>query len=169
MTIAPGGSDAEEKCTGVSPALRQLAADARATIVRENAALKAERNARRYKAERDPLKYETQKANQREEYAARIADTEGREVRAYCKVPGKTLAEHDENAKARDASRKRAERGNATQAQKDAQADAKWLKRQRARGASEADIAAGLAKRAAGRTVEGEAEGYEANPNFGAF
>lgn len=163
MTIADSDPDAPKRLHEVVKAKRdQIAAD--------NQAAKAARNARRWKVERDPGEYEKQKANQREAYAAQIEAEEGREVRTYVKVPGSTRAEHEENAKARDAERKRNERSRATQNQKDADADKKWAARQRKKGRTDEQINEGLGQRATDRLYrQPEPDAYENNPDFGAI
>lgn len=163
MTIADDERRAQKN-------LRELVKAKRDQIAAENEAERAERNKRRWKAERDPVEYEKQKAAQREEYAAKIATEGGREVRSYEMVPGKTRAEHDANAKARDAARKRDERGKASQEKKDAEADRKWAARQRQKGWSEEQIQQGLDKRADDRRHRQPDPGpYESNPLYGAF
>lgn len=151
-------------------ALLKLVREKSAQIAADNEAAKAERNARRWREQRDPIEYEKQKEKQREEYANLIAAEEGREVRAYTKVPGKTRAEHAENAKARHAEKQRARWGNVTQAEKDAKADKVWLGRMRKKGWTDEQLAQGLAKRATDRLYrKPEPVPYEENPNFGLF
>lgn len=163
MTIASSDPDARKK-------LIDTVQDKRAQIVADNEAAKAERNARRWKRERDPVEYEKQKTAQREAYAAQIAAEEGREVRAYVRVPGTTREEHEENAKARDAARKREARSRASQEAKDRDADNRAVRRWRKKGWTEAQIADELAKRAAGRLHRQPDPGeYEDNPLYGAF
>ena len=147
---------------------RALIKATRQKIEADNLARKDERNARRWKAERDPEEYDQQKAGQREEYAQMIRETEGRDVRAYTKVPGQTPAERAENRRKRKAERQRKNWANASQAEKDAKADRVWIARQRKKGLSEAEIEAGLAKRRADR--EGDrVNSYADNDGFGAF
>lgn len=163
MSIASPDPDAPKK-------LREAVKAKRDQIAADNEAAKATRNARRWKRERDPVEYEKQKIGQREAYAAKIEAEEGREVRAYAKVPGKTREEHDDNARQRHAERERERRANATQVEKDAAADKKWAARQRKKNVPEEQIADGLAKRAADRQHRQPEPGpYEENPNFGAF
>lgn len=160
MPIATPKPDAPKNLSEVVKAKRaQIAAD--------NEVAKAVRNARRNKQERDPAEYQKQKVEQREAYAAKIAAEEGREVRAYAKVPGQTRAEHDENARQRHAERERERRTNATQVEKNKDNDRKWAARQRKKGWTEDQIAEGLAKRAADRQAKPDA--YESNPLHGAF
>lgn len=111
MTIADSPSNARK--------MMKLVREKRTQIAADNARLKDERNALRNKAERDPVEYEKQKADQKAAYAEMIAATEGRKVRAYAVVPGKTRSEHDQNARDRDAARKRDERKGAPQEAKD--------------------------------------------------
>ncbi|MDD9730443.1 hypothetical protein PVW46_11035 [Mameliella sp. AT18] len=89
-----------------------------AKISAENERLRAARNSRRWRAERDPVEYEEQKVRQRAEYAKVIAETEGREVRPYMHIQGDTPAEREANRKARkraaDAQRKAAKRAAET-------------------------------------------------------
>lgn len=159
-----------EKPRNIKGDLRQAIEQAQAKIIAENEAKRVERNARRWREQRDPVEYNRQKIKQRADYAAQIAADEGREVRAYAPVLGKTRAEHDENAKARDAARKRASRSKADQVQKDKDADRTWTRRMRKNGWTDQQIAQGLAKRAADRYYRRpEPVAYEDNPNFGLF
>lgn len=163
MSIASTDPDAPKK-------LREVVKAKRDQIAADNEAAKATRNARRWKRERDPLEYEKQKAGQREAYAAKVEAEEGREVRAYVKVQGKTRAEHDDNARQRHAERERERRANATQAEKDKANDDRSARRWRKKGWTEEQIAEGLAKRKADRLHRQPEPGpYEENPNFGAF
>ena len=147
--------------------LRQLARDKLASIEADNLRLKDERNARRWKAERDPKEYEAQKAAQREAYRNKISHEKGREVRAYNSVGGKTHDEHDANARKRDAERKKALRNNASQDEKDQEADRVWTRRQVKAGKIPAQIEAGLAKRLIDR--QDRPTPYSENPNFGLY
>ncbi|MCA1777727.1 MAG: hypothetical protein LC676_19605 [Loktanella sp.] len=154
--------------------LRKTIEEKQAKIKAENEAKRRERNARRWREQRDPVEYDRQKAKQRGDYAAQIAADEGRNVRAYTPVPGKTRAEHDKNAKARDAERKRASRKNADQAAKDREADRKWERRKRGAGWTDEQIIEGLANLAAKRAADRyysqpEPVAYADNPNFGLF
>lgn len=162
--------DATEEARNIKANLRQSVEKARNKITAENEAKRAERNSRRWREERDPVEYDRQKANQREEYAAQIAAEEGRAVRAYVPVPGKTRAEHDENAKARHAEKERTRRANADQAAKDREADRKWAGRKRKAGWTDEQIEQGLADLATKRHYrQPDPVSYEDNPNFGIF
>ena len=103
------------------------------------------------RAERDPVKYEAQKAVQREQYAKEIATTEGRDVRSYLKIEVAQKMERDVIRKERDAKRQAEKRASATQEQKDARADTVWKKRAEKRGLTSDQIAEGMAKRIADR------------------
>lgn len=139
-------------------------------IADENERLKSERNARRYKAERDPIEYERQKAGQRAEYAVQIAEEQGRSVRAYEKIPGKTRAEHDQNSRQRRAERERERRAAQDQSEKDKRADHVWAKRKREAGWTSDEIRKGLEERAEKRLYRRpEPVPYEDNPNYGMF
>lgn len=163
MTIAKTEPDDQKKL------LRELMRKKRAQIAADNAAARTERNARRWKSERDPVEYEKQKVEQRKAYALQIETEEGREVRSYVKVPGKTRGQHKENAKARDAERKRIERSRATQSDKDAEADRKWVARKQKAGWSEAQIAEGLLARQEERLQRRRETDYDNHPLYGAF
>jgi hypothetical protein len=146
---------------------RELIADYRGKVASENERNKATRNARRWKEERDPVEYEAQKVQQKVEYAAKIAEEEGREVRAYVKVPGKTVEERERNRLARKAEKEAARRSTAPTATKHKNADRMWIKRKKAAGWTPGRIAEGLAQRHADRQTDpGE---YENNPLYGAF
>ncbi|MDO6521289.1 hypothetical protein Q4578_06805 [Shimia thalassica] len=163
MTIADTTSDARKT---VMDTVREK----REQIAADNARNKAERNARRYKAERDPDEYEKQKKDQKAEYADMIAETEGREVRAYVVVPGETRSEKDQNARQRHAEKERKRWANASQEQKDKKNDKVWCSRKGKAGWSEERIALELAKRQeARRHRQPEPGPYEDNPNYGAF
>lgn len=163
--ISVAGSDAD-----TLKKRRELAIATQEAIAAENEATRVARNARRNREKRDPVEYEKQKVKQKEEYEARIAAEEGRAVRPYVKVPGKTCAEHNENAKARDAARKRASRANADQADKDREADRKWEVRMREKVWTDGQIAQGLAARETNRRYRHlEPVSYQDNPNFGLF
>lgn len=140
----------------------------RAKIAAANDAARAERNAQRWKAERDPDEYQKQLERQRAEYAAKIKTEEGREVRAYQKVPGATKAEREENRRARAAERMRESRENSPRETKDKDADRKWVARQRKKGLTEEEIEAGLERRREERQAE-RAYDYARNPDFGRF
>lgn len=155
---------------GVAPELRATIKAAREQVAVDNLAKKEQRDERRRAARRASPQYQAELKEARDIYEARILTEEGREVRNYTKVPGKTREEREENAKARDAARKRDERANATQAEKDKENDRKWVARQRKKNVPEEQIAEGLEKRAADRVHrQPEPSAYEDNPDFGAF
>ncbi|WP_424976806.1 hypothetical protein [Leisingera sp. S232] len=163
MTIADNDPDAPRN-------LRDAVKAARLQIEADNEARKEARNNTRWRYERDPQEYDKQLDRQRQEYADKIAAKEGREVRAYTKVPGKTREEHDKNAKARDAERKREERSCATQEDKDREADKRWGRRMKKKGWTEQQIAEGLKQRHEKRRLRQPDPGpYEDNPDYGAF
>ena len=83
----------------------------------------------------------------RAEYARRIADEENRPVRSYQWVEGASTEDRERERLARKAERQRAARAGASEEAKALEADRKWTARQRAKGASEAEIAAGLQAR----------------------
>lgn len=159
MSIAPSKPDAPKSLSEVVKAKREQ-------IAEDNEAEKPVRDARRRALRRASPEYQIERAEARETYAAKIAAEQGRAVRPYSKVPGKTRAEHDENAKKRDAARKREERSLASQKDKDDEADRKWKARKRKIGWSEAKIAEGLEKRVRDRKA---ARPYDDNPGFGRF
>ncbi|KRS11032.1 hypothetical protein XM53_18305 [Roseovarius atlanticus] len=168
-------ADAGEAATsGLSKRLRELVKTKIKAIEADNLAKKEERNDRRRAARRASLEYQLELKEAREAYANKIAAEEGREVRGYEKVPGKTAEERAENAKAREADRERERRANADQATKERQADKKYVKRKKAAGWSDEQIEEGLAllheQRAADRLHRQPDPGkYEDNPKFGAF
>ena len=147
--------------------LMQLMHDKAEQIKADNKRLKNQRNARRWKAERDPAEYERQKAAQREAYRHRISSEEDREIRAYQPVDGKTRQEREANARQRDAERKKAERAGFSQDEKDREADRKWARRQVNAGKTAEEIETGLAKRVTDR--KNRPVPYGGNPNFGRF
>ncbi len=143
-------------------------------IAADNLAMKEQRDATRRAARRASPEYQAELAEQRQAYADKIAAEEGREVRAYVKVPGKTRAEREQNAKDRDAARKRDARCSATQEQKDKDADNRWIARQRKKGVPEEQIASELEAKKAARSEKRRLDRpdpgeYEDNPDFGAF
>lgn len=163
MSIAESGTGAPSK-------LAETIKKKRADIAAENERLKSVRNSRRWKSERDPAEYEKQKADQRAAYAAKVGAEEGREVRAYMKVPGKTRAEHEENAKKRHAEKERDRWSKVSQDKKDKKADDVFAARKRKAGWTEERIAQELDKRAADRLMRQPDPGnYKDNPDFGAF
>lgn len=163
MSIAESG-------TGVPSKLAETIKKKRSDIIVENERLKSKRNSRRWKEERDPAEYEKQKADQRAEYAAKVAAEEGREVRAYLKVPGTTRAEREANAKQRHAEKQRDRWSKVSQDEKDRKADQMKSARMRKAGVSEDQIAEEMARRAEKRLLRQPDPGnYEDNPDFGAF
>jgi len=165
----------ETQPRGLSEARRKLIRETIEKIEADNARLCAERNARRWKDERDPEEYERQKAHQRSQYA----DARDGSVRPYEKIEAATKTEHKEKAQARDATRQKkhydgmspAER----QAKSDRTADAAWCARRRAEGMSEDQIQAALdtriiernAKRVAKEQEAAEDAAMRALPTFG--
>lgn len=159
-----------ESSTGVPSKLAETIKKKRSDIITENERLKSERNSRRWKEERDPAEYEKQKADQRAEYAAKVATEEGREVRAYLKVPGTTRAEREANAKQRHAEKQRDRWSKVSQDEKDKKNDKVWASRKRKAGWTQEQIAKGLVERAVERLNRQPDPGkYEDNPDFGAF
>lgn len=152
----------ETQRRGLPDHMRKLIREIREKIEADNARLSAERNARRWKDERDPEEYERQKAHQRRQYA----DERGGSVRPYEKIEAATKTEHREKAQARDAARKKkrydamspAER----QAKSDRTADAAWCARRRAEGMSEDEIQAALDTRIIERNAKRVAKDQEA-------
>lgn len=168
-------ADAGEAATrGLSQAMRELVKSKIKAIEADNLAQKEERNDRRRAARRASPEYQLELKEAREAYAEKIAAEEGREVRGYEKVPGKTAEERTANAKAREADRERERRAIADQATKDRQADKKYVKRKRAVGWTDEQIEDGLAllreQRAADRIHrQPDPAKYEDNPDYGAF
>ena len=150
---------------------------ARAAIIRQsiekietdNAAQKAKRNSKRWRAERknddgtDTPDYASDKASKRAEYAAQV-EAEGRTVRAYVKVEGDTPAVIKANRLARNAARKAERRAAATQDDLDRAADIKWASRMKKNGWAVDRIESGLEARRKDRK-----NAYADNPLFGAF
>jgi hypothetical protein len=126
---------------------RELAQAASARIKSENEADRAARNARRWKAERNPAEYEAQKERQRREYQP----LGGGPVRPYVKITASTKTERAELAKARDAERHRGKYAvmppEERQSVSDRKADRLWLERRRAKGVAEDILVAALAVR----------------------
>ena len=152
------------KKSGASPILLATVKAAKAAIEAENEKAKDERNARRWKSQRDPVDYEKQKRGQREEYAAQ----KGGKVRAYHKIDAKTEAERQKVMQERAAERMRANRKNARQEAKDREADRKFRARKEAAGWTSEEIEAGLERRRANRQTE-QANDYQSNPLYGSF
>ncbi|MEQ8400513.1 MAG: hypothetical protein RIE24_03625 [Silicimonas sp.] len=156
------------KNSSVSPNLLATVKAAKAAIKADNESAKAERNARRWKTERDPAEYEQQKENQREQYAAAVLADQGREVRAYHKIDAKTKAEREKIVQERAAKRMQRNRMKASQDTKDREADRKFRKRKEAAGWTAEEIAAGLRKLQADRAL-GRSNDYLGNPDYGKF
>lgn len=97
----------------------------------ENEILRAERNARRWKAERDPIEYENQKAKQRSQYAQNKTEP----VRPYVKIIATTKKDHAEKQKVRDAERQQKRYSKMTPAERQAKSDLTaefaWIERRR--------------------------------------
>lgn len=164
----------EAATTGLSKAMRELVEAKIEAIEADNAAKRKERNETRKAARRASPEYQLELKEARDAYAEKIAAEEGREVRGYQKVPGKTAEERAENARAREADRERERRANADQATKDHQADKKYVKRKKVAGWTDEQIEEGLAslreQRAADRLHrQPDPVKYEDNPKFGAF
>ena len=144
MTMEP---EEEKKPRGLSEARRKLIREVRAKIEADNARLRPERNARRWKSERDPEEYERQKERQRQEYA----EARGGSVRPYSRIEASTRTEHKEKALARDADRQKRRYGDMSpaerQAKSDRVADAAWIARREKQGMSEEEIRTALAAR----------------------
>lgn len=168
-------ADAGEAATsGLSQAMRELVKSKIKATKADNAAKKEERDERRRAARRASPEYQLELKEAREAYANKIASEEGREVRGYQKVPGKTPEEREANTRAREAERERERRANADQATKDRHADKKYVKRKRAAGWTDEQIEEGLTslreQRAADRIHRQPDPGkYEDNPKYGAF
>jgi hypothetical protein len=129
-------------------------------IKADNERVRSERNARRWKAERDPVEYERQKERQRQNYAdgfGRSCDLAEQPVRSYQKIPAVTKEEHLEQAKSRDAARQKARYDSLTpaerQAESDAKADRRFVKLRLSKGIPEDEIKAQLVARIAEREV----------------
>lgn len=164
----------DEQCTSGStiPELPPLSADVQtrrqtfrdmiakksAEIKAENERLRKERNSRRWRAERTPAEYQAQKERQRKEYAAGVLAEEGREVRAYEKIGGRTKVEHRENARARHAEQEKQRYNGLSEEERqrinDVKADKQFVDRLRKKGMPEADIAERLAHRIAEREAK---------------
>lgn len=156
----PDETDRLAQIRGVSKAFK-------ANVEAENERLRTERNARRFKAERDPVEYAKQKVEQREQYAAEIAKNEDREVRSYLKIEAANKIERDVIRKERNAETKRKSRANATPEDRAARADKVWEQRAIKRGLTQDQIAEGLAKRR--RDQKFNAAPYSENDDYGKF
>lgn len=168
--------ESEEKPQGKS-ARRAMIEATIAKIKADNERERAARNARRWKAERDPVEYAAQKDRQRRQYQ----DRKDGPVRPYAKIIASTKDEHHDQAQARDAERKAKGRAAMSpaerQADTDRKADRQWVDRRREKGISEEVIQAGLIariqERDARRAVEAQAEADDAamkeGPTYGMF
>lgn len=124
------------------------------------------RNAARWKAERDPVAYEAQKARQRDQYQPR----DGVAVRSYEKITAPTKADREAEAAARHAQREAKRYAGMTPAEKQAKsdqiADKAWLARKRERGIPEdiiqASFIARLQEREAARAAKARVDQAEA-------
>jgi hypothetical protein len=164
----------------MNPHQRAMIKEFQAKVKMENAELCAERSARRYKAERDPVEYEAQKVKQRAEYAAQ-AKAEGREVRSYEKIKAQTKVEKKTKVKTRHAEKEKERHAKLSPEEKQAISDRSGenrFKRQKSKaGWSEAEIQAGLvifiekreAKRKAANKAAAEKAALEVLPDFGVF
>lgn len=156
--------ESDEESQGLTAQARALAKAISDRIKAQNEADRSARNARRWKAERDPAEYEAQKERQRRQYQPR-----GEAVRPYAKIIAGTAEEHDDLAKARDADRQRGKYASLSpadrQAKSDRIADEAWLARRRNNGMSEEALAAAFAvrvqDRAAKRVAQSQAEADE--------
>lgn len=170
--------------TPVRAPLRSLIRTWLDQLEQDNEALRLERNNRRWYVERDPVEYERYKAQLRADYATRIRAEEGREVRTYERIPGKTVDDHAENVKARKTAQRRDQRAQETPEQREARKDQdafnKWEISKLKAGltadeifemtpAYEAARAARKAKKAAKAAKAEAASGIENLPNFGMF
>lgn len=148
-----------------------------AKIKADNERERAARNARRYKAERDPVEYEAQKVRQRSEYQA----GKDRPVRSYEKIIASTAEELQQITRARNAAQKAKGRAAMTpserQADNDTKVERRWVERRRAKGIPEEVIQAAfivyIQERDARRAMEAQAEAEDAamkaDPMFGRF
>lgn len=120
----------------------------------DNEKRRLERNAKRYKAERDPKEYERQKARQRQEYA----DECGGDVRSYEKIAAATKDDHAKIRRVRDAARKKssyaAQSAEERKAESDKKADRQFVQRRKNKGVSDAVIQAELEARVQKREAE---------------
>ena len=144
----------EQKPRGMPEYLRKVVRDIKAKIEADNALLRDERNARRWKSERDPEEYALQKELQRQEYA----EAKGGSVRPYTKIEATTVAEHQEKARKRDAERQKERYNNMSPAERQAKSDSiankRFMNRCREKGMSEDEIQIALNA----RIVEREAK-----------
>lgn len=147
-------------------ALRALMQATSDRIKAENEQKREARNARRWKAERNPLDYEAQKERQRSQYQPK----NGISARSYKKLTGATKAEREDEAKARHAERE-AERyagmsPDEKQAKSDETADRAWMKRRRDKGIPEeviqAEFIVHMQEREAKRAMKAQEEAEEA-------
>ncbi|MBW7056984.1 hypothetical protein KY389_09795 [Paracoccus bogoriensis] len=154
-------SQDETQTRGLSETRKKLIRDYLQKIEADNARQRDERNARRWKAERDPEEYERQKAKQRHQYA----DAQGGSVRSYSKIEATTRTEHAEKAKARDAARQKARYHAMTPAERQAKsdqiADKRFVERRREKGIPEDLIQAALAVRIREREAERAAKAQQ--------
>lgn len=157
--------ESDEESQGLTPRARALADGISDRIKAQNEADRQARNARRWKAERDPAEYEAQKERQRRQYQPRGGDT----ARPYAKIIAGTAEERNDLAKARDAVRQRGKYASMSQDERQAKsdriADEAWQARRREKGMSEDALIAALAvriqDRAAKRIAQLQAEAEE--------
>lgn len=151
-----------EKEARARAARRALRNAINAKIKADNAKAREERNARRNKAERDPLEYAAQKKRQRENYAAE----QGGSVRPYEKIVAQTKVDHEEQIKVRHAKREAKRYADMTpeqrQAKSDAIADEAWQERRRAKGIPEELIQAQLIAHRDKRAIKRAAKSHAA-------
>ena len=168
----------EQKPRGMPEYLRNLVRETKAKIEADNARLCEERNARRWKSERDPEEYALQKERQRQEYA----EAQGGSVRPYAKIEATTVIEHKEKARKRDADRQKERYNNMSpserQAKSDRIANKRLIDRCRKKGMSEDEIQAALnakiieredTRAASAQQDKDEDEEMKKNPFFGMF
>ncbi|NYS26399.1 hypothetical protein HUK65_15540 [Rhodobacteraceae bacterium 2376] len=142
-------TDPEEpkKSHGLSETMRNLIREYLAKLEADNERKCAERNALRWKSQRDPEDYERQKERQRQEYA----EAQGGSVRPYSKIEASSVSEHKEKALARDADRQKRRYEDMSpadrQAKSDRAADEAWIARRQKRGMSDEEINSALAAR----------------------
>lgn len=170
-------SDDTQGRKGLHPRLLDHVRDTRAKIEKENAEARDARNAKRWKAERDPIEYEAQKAKQRADYAAE----KGGVVRPYEKIEGKARDEHDENAKKRHAAKEQKRYAKlsavAKQAKSDQSSDNRFKRKKKKAGWSDERIQAELVivqekrqkRREAKMKADAEQAALEAQKSYGMF